>query len=120
MKPLAKSVMFSVAGLLLAALFATAAPTNGEPPLHWQPFLAGSTNLTLEPLSSAPIVYLDGKMQHSQQLAPGIYQTRPYTMILVVPGAEHDDCCVNGGINGNSKMPNAKPGVQAVPKTLLK
>jgi len=109
--------MLGVAGLLFAAMFAPAALTNGQPPLISQPLAAGSTNLGFAPLSSAPIVYLDGKTKHPQRLKPGVYQTRPYAIILIAPGAEHDDCCVNSGINGNSKMPNARPGVQAVPKT---
>jgi hypothetical protein len=117
MKPLARSATLGVAGLLVAALFAAAALTNGEPPLIPQLWVAGSTNLGLAPPSSASIVYLDGKTERPQPLKPGVYQTRPYAIILIVPGAEHDDCCVNGGINGNSKMPNAKPDVQAVPKT---
>ena len=122
MKLLARPVMLGVAGLLLTVLFAAAALTNGEPPLIPQLWAAGSTNLGSAPLlgfappSSAPIVYLNGKPDHSQPLKPGVYQTRPYAIILIVPGAEHDDCCVNGGISGNSKMPNAKPNVQAVPK----
>ncbi len=111
-------VMLGVAGLYLAALVAAGALTNGQPPLIVRPLAAVSTNnLGLTPFSSAPIVYLDRKTEHSQRLKPGVYQSRPYAIILIVPGSEHDDCCVNSGINGNSKMPNAKPDVQAVPKT---
>jgi hypothetical protein len=112
MRPLAKSVVLAVAGLLLAALVATAALTNGQPPLVSRPLPPVSTNS-----SFAPIVYLDGRPEHSQPLKPGIYQTRPYAIILVVPGAEHDDCCVVGGTSGNSKMPVIKPDVRAIPKT---
>ena len=109
--------MPGVAGLLVAALFAAVELTNEELPLIPQPFVAGSTNLGFTPLNSAPIVYQDGKMEHSQPLKPGVYQIRPDAIVLIVPETGHDDCCVNGGINGNSKMPNAKPDLQAVPKT---
>jgi hypothetical protein len=80
--------------------------------------ILGGNLKSFAPPSSVPIIYLDGKTEHPQPLKPGVYQTRPYAIILIVPGAEHDDCCVNRGINGNSKMPIAKPDVQAVPKKL--
>ena len=118
MKPLARSATLGVAGLLVAALFAAAAPTNGEPPLIPQLWAAGSTNLSFAPPSSAPVVYLGGKTEHTQPLKPGVYQTRPYAIILIVPEAEPDDCCVNSGTSGNSKLPVAKPDMQAVPKKL--
>jgi hypothetical protein len=118
MKPLAGSVMLGVAGLLVAALFAAAALTNGEPPLISQPFIAGSTNLGLAPLSSAPIVYLDGKQGHSQPLKPGVYQTRPHAIILIVPESGLDDRCVVGASGDISRMRNCKPDLQAVPKNL--
>jgi hypothetical protein len=117
MKPLAMFVRLGVAGLYLAALVAAGALTNGQPPLISRPLAAISTNQGFAPFSSAPIVYLHGKTEHPLRLKPGVYQTRPYAIILIVPGSEHDDCCVNSGINGNSRMPNAKPDVQAVPKT---
>jgi hypothetical protein len=118
MKPLAGSVMLGVAGLLVATLFAAAALTNGEPPLISQPFVAGFTNLGLAPINSAPIVYLDGKAEHSERLKPGVYQTRPYAIILIVPETGLDDHCVVGASVDISKMPNAKPDLQAVPKNL--
>jgi hypothetical protein len=105
--------------LLLAVLFAAATLTNGEPPLISHPFVAGPTNLGFAPLSAAPIVYLDGKTEHPQRLKPGVYQTRPYTIILIVPEAGLDDRCVVGASGDFSRMPNAKPDVQAVPKTFF-
>lgn len=118
MKPLARCVMLGVAGLLVAALFATAALTNEQSSMISQPVVAGSTNLGLAPINSAPIVYLDGKQDHSQQLKPGVYQNRPYAIILIVPEAGIDDRCVVGASGNFSKMPNAKPDIQLVPKRL--
>ena len=121
MKPLSKSAMLGIVGLLLAALFTTAALTNEEPASVSRPFYADSTNLGRMPASSAHFAYLDGKPEHSQPLKPGVYQTRPYAIILIVPKTGIDDACVNGGVIGrsigNSKMPNAKPDVEAIPKT---
>jgi len=107
--------MLGVAVLLLAALFAAAALTNGEPPLILQPTDADTNNLYLSPSNSVPIVYLDGKPEHTQPLKPGAYQTRPDAIILIVPESGQDDCCVVGATDTNSKMPNARPNVQAVP-----
>src|ERR1039457_810018 len=124
MKPLAGSVLLGVAGLLVAALFAAAALTNGEPPLISQPFIAGSTNLGLAPilgfapLSSAPIVHLNGKPGRLQPLKPGVYQTRPHAIILIVPESGLDDRCVVGASGDISRMRNCKPDLQAVPKNL--
>ncbi|HEX7577372.1 MAG TPA: hypothetical protein VF430_04975 [Verrucomicrobiae bacterium] len=118
MKPLAGSVMLGVAGLLVAALFAAAALTNGEPPLISPLFVAGSTNLGLAPINSAPIAYLDGKAEHSERLKPGVYQTRPYAIILIVPESGIDDRCVEKASGDISKMRNSKPDLQAVPKNL--
>jgi hypothetical protein len=118
MKPLARPVLLGVAGLLVAVLFAAAALTNGEPPSILPPFVAGPTNLDFAPLSSAPVVYLDRKPDHSPPLKPGVYQTRPYAIILAVPETGLDDHCVVGASGDISKMPNAKPDMQAVPKSL--
>jgi hypothetical protein len=115
MKPLAKSVMLGVAGLLVAVLIAAAALTNGEPPVILPPLAAGSTNLGLAPPSSAPIVYLDGKAEHPQPLKPGVYEIRPCAIVLIAPGPEHDDCCVVGATGAGSKMPVIKPELRAVP-----
>jgi hypothetical protein len=101
--------MLGVAGLPVAVLIAAAALTNGEPPLISQTFVAGSTNLCFAHLSSAPIVYLEGKQGHSQPLKPGVYQTRPHAIMLIVPESGLDDPCVMGASGDISKMPNARP-----------
>jgi hypothetical protein len=67
---------------------------------------------------SAPVVHLRGKSGLSQPLQPGVYQTRPYAIILIVPESGLDDRCVMGASGEVSRMPNAKPDLQAVPKRL--
>ena len=108
--------MTGVAGLCLVALAVAAAPTNEEPRLISRPLALVSSNHDLAPFGSAPVVYLHGRTELSQPLEPGVYQTRPYAIILVVPETGLDDRCVIGGISGNSKMPNVKPDMRAVPK----
>ena len=80
----------------------------------------GSTNLVLKPSNGAPLVYLDRNPRPLGPLAPGVYQTRPYSMILVVPKPGLDDRCVVEATNADSKMPVVKPDMQAVPMPPVK
>ena len=118
MNLLAKSVLPGVAGLALVSLFAAAALTNEPPSLVIRPLTDGSTNLVLKPLNSTPIIHLSARPGLSQPLAPGVYQTRPYAIILIVPKTGLDDRSVVSVSGSISKMPNTKPGMQAVPKRL--
>lgn len=107
--------MLGGAGPLLAALFAAAALTNDEPRLHPQPLLPNeTTNLQLAPLSSAPIVHLGGP-RSVFPLKPGVYQTRPFAMILIVPKRGIDDGCIAGTTGAGSRMPVVKPEQRTVP-----
>jgi hypothetical protein len=120
MNPLARPVTLGGAGLLLAALFAAvlfaaATPTNEDPLVILRPSVAGSTNLALASLSARPMEYLDRQPEASQPLKPGVYQTRPDAIILIVPKRGLDDRSVVelGGVG--SKMPVVKPELRAVP-----
>jgi hypothetical protein len=47
---------------------------------------------------------------------PGIYESEPYTCIVIVPGAIGDDCNANkSGSATQSDMPIKNPGVNLVP-----
>ena len=107
--------MPGVAGLALAWLFAAAALTNQPPPLVIPPLADGSTNLDLKPLHSMPIVHLNGKTGLSQPLKPGVYQTHPHAIILIVPETGLDDRCVVGPGDAASKMPVINPELRTVP-----
>lgn len=51
-----------------------------------------------------------------QSYAPGVYEARPWTMIVVVPGPHPDDrCLVDFG--GNLRMPTRNPGLELIPRT---
>ena len=117
MKFWARAVLLGVAGLALVSLFAAAALTNEPPSSLIRPLADGSTNLELKPFHSTPIVHLHGKPGLSPPLKPGVYQTRPYAIILIVPEAGLDDRCVVRSSGNIAKMPNVMPDIQAVPKT---
>jgi hypothetical protein len=46
---------------------------------------------------------------------PGIYETRPYTMIVMVPGKHADDKSLTGGWSGDS-MPTGRPKLDFIPR----
>ena len=51
----------------------------------------------------------------SQPLKPGVYESKPYTCIVLVPKPTHDNCCIGGILNTNSSMTILKPDLQLVP-----
>ncbi|HLZ53727.1 MAG TPA: hypothetical protein VKS19_04530 [Verrucomicrobiae bacterium] len=66
---------------------------------------------------SRPVpIYLDKLPTPSAALQPGVYQTYPWTIILVVPGAvtENGDFILKP--NTNSLMPIIRPHVEVVPR----
>jgi len=49
-------------------------------------------------------------------LPPGVYLTKPYTCMVKVPGAMHDDIAVHRAtVPTNSTMPVLRPKLKAVP-----
>ncbi len=53
---------------------------------------------------------------NSTALAPGLYQSQPYTCLIAVPQPSGDNCCVASGIYGfRSWMPVSKPEIQFTP-----
>jgi len=49
-------------------------------------------------------------------LPPGVYLTKPYTCMVKVPGATHDDIAVRKvTVPTNSTMPVLRPDLKAVP-----
>lgn len=105
--------MLVVAALTLGA---TLVPTRGEPPPPSPPSAGvNSTNQLLVPSKPTPI-FLD-KLPSNQPLQPGVYQTYPWTTILVVPGRGIDDGIFAVKPNTNSIMPIVKPHVEVIPKS---
>src|SRR2546425_7211636 len=48
---------------------------------------------------------------------PGIYETAPYTSIVVVPGPHPDDRMIVGLGGGQSSMPVAQPELRLIPRS---
>jgi hypothetical protein len=56
----------------------------------------------------------------SAQFSPGVYETKPYAMIVVVPGSGIDDRIHGATPNANSKMPVINPHIEAIPMSPAK
>ena len=110
MKFIVLTVFMSVSGIAIAEITAPPLWQNGNSSdsfeISTDQFLTGS--------NSAPIISAE-RPAASQALKPGIYQTKPFTCIVVVPEAQHDDCCITGGADGVSKMPIREPSLQFIP-----
>jgi hypothetical protein len=48
---------------------------------------------------------------------PGVYLTKPYTCLLMVPGPQHDDCCMNRWTAPvpAAPLPVLRPDLKTVP-----
>jgi hypothetical protein len=78
--------------------------------------LSGIGSTRQDSLLSKPTpVYLD-KQPTPCLLSPGVYQTYPWTMIVVVPEPEKYDRNFAIRISTNSPMPAVKPDMEVVPK----
>ena len=73
----------------------------------------------IEPELPEPRLPLLARQSDNQSQPPGVYQTYPWTIIIVVPGPQHDDFSVlgPGNTNGLSRMPIIKPHLEVVPKS---
>lgn len=138
-----KPVMSLVATALMVLFLSRAgAQIRLQSPKTSTPFDAGSTNLTLgssnqpqgklfrplppipkSPLPEAPRPEIPPPEIPKQNLStgplpPGVYETKPYAGIVVVPPSEHDDCSVlnAGSIYPSSRMPIIHPHIQAIPQ----
>ena len=59
-----------------------------------------------------------GPAWESPPLPPGIYQTYPYSCLVLVPGPHPDDKSIANLQGGQSQMPIVQPGLTFVPKNL--
>lgn len=111
-----------------AQSFAFSAPVSIQPDesqmLHLKPGLhqTNSPSPDLLPknrnfvLSKPVPLHLDKLSRPPTQLQPGVYQTHPYAMILIVPGRGIDDGILGRKPDTYSKMPRIKPHVDVIPK----
>lgn len=108
--------------------FAFSAPASIQPGesqiLHLKPGLlqTNSPSTDLSPKDrgfelSQPVPLHSDKLKASPtHLQPGVYQTHPYAMILIVPGRGIDDGILGEMPGANSRMPTIKPHVEVIPR----
>jgi len=110
MKPLLTAAIPVVATLIfMAALLLV----NGDPSSISPTFNIPSPDQILAVSKPTP-VYFD-KSSPTQPLQPGVYQTYPYTIILIVPGGSIGDRCFIEIPNANSKIPSISPDLKVIP-----
>lgn len=58
----------------------------------------------------------DGKPPPPELLPPGVYKTYPYTLLVLVPGRQHDDNgLLKSGTAEPKQMPILSPGLKFIP-----
>jgi len=114
MKPAMKfvvlAVFVSVSGITIAQMTALTPAQTAQPPS----ILTMPTNGLLTLSNSLPNVSME-LSSTTQPLKPGVYQSKPYTCIVLVPKPTPDDCCRGGILNTNSRMTIFKPDSQLIP-----
>jgi hypothetical protein len=73
------------------------------------------TNQNFQLSKTFPISLSDA--QTAQPLKPGIYQTYPYAIVLIVPEPVNDNCKIEAQPNIDSKMRIFQPKIEVVPKS---
>ena len=63
---------------------------------------------------SAPI-YLNNLPSPPPPLEPGVYQTYPYTIIIISTGSGIDEQSIHEVPNDNSRMPRIVPDLKVIP-----
>jgi hypothetical protein len=104
--PTARFQLHGDSGLTLAE---PRAPAAERKTLQWPGstvFIWGTNRAPVYPNKGAP---------PASHLAPGVYETKPYTCIVVVPGATSDDKMAHSG-GGTPAMPAIKPDLQFIPR----
>jgi hypothetical protein len=114
MKRLPLCVAFAALFVVVLAGFAQiasspAARTNSLPDLAGFP----TNRLFSGPAFTPRRVWRDG--DETAILPPGVYLTKPYTCMVKVPGATHDEMCQNPPPAPNLPMQILQPDLNSVP-----
>lgn len=96
----------------LICLAAVAVSVMALPPIHALPGPTNSPRLLFQDSNSVPVARCDER--NSDLPRPGVYETHPYTCILIVPGSTGDNCVLGGGAQHG--MPTYQPKVKIVPR----
>ena len=70
------------------------------------------------PTLFVPAIRKNLSVTSPEQPAPGIYEAKPWTMIVVVPGPHPDDRCLFGGGGIGSRMPMKTPDLRLQPRKM--
>jgi hypothetical protein len=82
---------------------------RGDLGLNWNWTPSVSTNL---PVTN----FVGSSASPPLKLKPGVYKTSPYTLLVLVPGPQHDDGSIaKSGTAGLEKMPVARQGLKFTP-----
>lgn len=88
-------------------------------------FAAFATPQTLDPFGSSNFVTvpdvifaLNSPANPAAPISPGVYQTVPYSCLVLVPEPQLDDKCIVGGRGGETDphMPMVRPDMQLIPR----
>lgn len=104
------SLFLLVFGIAFAQIKSTRpapAPETNPPPVIIR------TNLFPAASNSAPVLAMRPRT-HSAPPAPGLYLTKPYTCMMLVPGPYPDDCVLPGTTN-KTTIPTIKPDLKFIP-----
>jgi hypothetical protein len=106
--------------IVLTAAFVAFLLQKAATQTDWQTAMASPpfiilTNQNFQWSKTAPVLLAD--TQPAQPLKPGIYQTYPYAMTLVVPEPANDDCKMKAQRDVDPKMPVFRPKVEVVPES---
>jgi hypothetical protein len=91
------------------------------PPLLWTPLSTGPTNMLFVVRTNARSLFDEVRKANQrrvepQRYAPGVYEARPYSLIVVVPGPHPDDRCLCAP-GGEFRMRTRKPDLELIPRT---
>jgi hypothetical protein len=101
-----------------AATVKQANATRQAPLIVYFDVKAGQRSVMRNP-SPSVLVLPAGKSPAPPVLKPGVYETAPYSCIVVVPGLHPDDRALIGSDSGNnySAMPIIRPDLQFIPRS---
>jgi hypothetical protein len=109
-----KFVAIVLAAVFVALFLQKTATQSDRQPAMASPHFIILTNQNFQLSKAGPVLLAD--TQPAQPLKPGIYQTYPYAMTLVVPKPANDDCKIKARPDVDSKMV-IRPKVEVVPES---
>jgi len=83
---------------------------------NWSPLTATNAPVLNFKADQAPVDANPSSPSSRQNLKPGVYKTSPYTLLVLVPGAQPDDLSIlKSGTAEPEKMPVIQGGLKFTP-----